>query len=126
MANGRHLRDTYVYDGTEEDVSASRDERMRLFDLTRQPERRLYEPPNLYYRADDGQRTLMTGQVLNRGMFGDLLGPARGDRGGPRHRDAHRRPQPERLEDLWNEAKNSPKYREAENAPRHDGPLHGE
>eukprot|EP00566_Odontella_aurita_P007066 CAMPEP_0113539014 /NCGR_PEP_ID=MMETSP0015_2-20120614/7689_1 /TAXON_ID=2838 /ORGANISM="Odontella" /LENGTH=746 /DNA_ID=CAMNT_0000438659 /DNA_START=127 /DNA_END=2367 /DNA_ORIENTATION=+ /assembly_acc=CAM_ASM_000160 len=71
MANGRHLRDAYVYDGSS--GGAAQDERMRLFDLTRPSPRRPYEPPDLHYRVDDQQRTLMSGQVLLRGLFGDLL-----------------------------------------------------
>ena len=34
---------------------------------------RPYEYPNLSYRADDDQRTIMSGQILLRGMFGDLI-----------------------------------------------------
>mmetsp|Transcript_14466 Transcript_14466/g.27210 ORF Transcript_14466/g.27210 Transcript_14466/m.27210 type:complete len:715 (+) Transcript_14466:2394-4538(+) len=35
--------------------------------------KRPYEEPNLYYRSDDDQRTIMSGQILLRGLFGDLI-----------------------------------------------------
>jgi len=79
LANGRHLRQGYVHDGLSINSSslASMDERMRLFDLTTDDDdlggRKPYEEPNLRYRADDGQRTLMSGQVLLRGMWGDII-----------------------------------------------------
>ena len=53
---------------------ADSDPRMRLFDLGSNSDmyadRRPYEEPHLYYRADDEQRTLMSGQVLLRGLWG--------------------------------------------------------
>jgi len=91
MTNGRHLRDAYVKDGTNKNNMAAMDERIRLFDLTEEvgmgddetdgddgvpPAPRVprpYEPPNLYYRVDDEQRTLMSGEILLRGLFGDFL-----------------------------------------------------
>lgn len=75
LANGKHLRSAYVYDGTDAQ-SVSHNPRMRLFDATANGGidatngRRMYEEPNLVYRADDDQRTLMSGQVLLRGLFG--------------------------------------------------------
>mmetsp|Transcript_17336 Transcript_17336/g.26166 ORF Transcript_17336/g.26166 Transcript_17336/m.26166 type:complete len:900 (+) Transcript_17336:1013-3712(+) len=46
-----------------------------LFDLNEAEykDRKPYEEPNLYYRADDDQRTIMSGQALLRGLFGDLI-----------------------------------------------------
>lgn len=96
LHNGRMLRNTYIQEingtstGTAElvpDVDASSGslhaqmrrngkvtaENMVLFDLNQQTELRPYEEPSLYYRADDDQRTIMSGQVLLRGLFGDLL-----------------------------------------------------
>lgn len=32
--------------------------------------KKIYQEPNLRYRADDEQRTLMSGQILLRGLFG--------------------------------------------------------
>lgn len=34
---------------------------------------RAYDEPNLYFRSDDDQRTLMSGQILLREMFDDLM-----------------------------------------------------
>jgi hypothetical protein len=46
---------------------------MVLFDLNQDMEHRPYEEPSLYYRSDDDQRTIMSGQVLLRGLFGDII-----------------------------------------------------
>jgi len=99
LHNGNMLRKTYIRD-TKDNYTI--DDSMVLFDLDEDPgissenssiesggssqhrrttknnERKLkklrpYEEPNLYYRADDDQRTLMSGQVLLRGLFEDLL-----------------------------------------------------
>lgn len=57
---------------------------MRLWDMTStnnestgksgaiigDPTTKIYQEPNLRYRADDEQRTLMSGQILLRGLFG--------------------------------------------------------
>jgi Histidine phosphatase superfamily (branch 2) len=60
MSNGRMLRDAYLM--------ATKDPRMKL---------RVVDPAQpwkeLYYRADDDQRTLMSGEVLLRGLLGDEL-----------------------------------------------------
>ena len=84
LRNGLHLRRAYAYDGNATaDGPAARDARMRLWDATAEgaktsavaspaigdPARRRYQEPNLRYRADDEQRTLMSGQVLLRGLF---------------------------------------------------------
>jgi len=87
LTNGKHLRNAYVYAGRSEEGMfkdgeeslASSDPRMRLFDLdgsgngsgeNEYEDKRPYEEPHLYYRADDEQRTLMSGQVLLRGLWG--------------------------------------------------------
>ena len=64
IQNGKHLRDAYTFDGTNMD----HDVRMRLLDLS-STDPRPFEL--LKYRSDDDQRTLMSGQVLLRGLFGD-------------------------------------------------------
>lgn len=93
LRNGLHLRQAYFYDGenTKEGEHAASDVRMRLWDLTTGPQSdngadnnpassaigdpaaKPYHEPNLHYRADDGQRTLMSGQILLRGLFGPEL-----------------------------------------------------
>jgi Histidine phosphatase superfamily (branch 2) len=80
LINGHFLRNAYLY----ESGTYSHDVRMRLFDLstssrssktndatttTMDP----WDAPNLYLRADDEQRTMMSGQVLIRGLFGPEL-----------------------------------------------------
>lgn len=85
LRNGLHLRQAYFYNGDNTaDEHAASDSRMRLWDLTQEnnggrkasttpvigdPTKNIYQEPNLRYRADDGQRTLMSGQVLLRGLF---------------------------------------------------------
>jgi hypothetical protein len=73
IENGKILRQAYGY--LENDYS--HDERMRLFDLTYDDstsgnvnQRKLpWDKSHLYFRADDDQRTVMSGQVLLRGLF---------------------------------------------------------
>lgn len=78
LHNGRMLRRTYIRDdnGVMSDdgttAKAIPDE-MVLFDLNKDVSIRPYEEPYLYYRTDDDERTIMSGQVLIRGMFEDLL-----------------------------------------------------
>jgi len=67
LHNGRMLRQTYIREVN--DMAAN----MFLFDLNTESEARPYQEPHLYYRSDDDQRTIMSGQVLLRGLFGDLL-----------------------------------------------------
>ena len=67
LHNGKMLRQTYVRESesgsqTAPDKNEIRDD-MVLFDLDDGSEKRPYEYPNLYYRADDDQRTIMSGQV---------------------------------------------------------------
>ncbi|KAL7543311.1 hypothetical protein ACHAXR_012620 [Thalassiosira sp. AJA248-18] len=88
LRNGLHLRQAYFYDGDKtSDEHAASDGRMRLFDLSKDdghqgggrkasttpvigdPTKEVYQEPNLRYRADDEQRTLMSGQILLRGLF---------------------------------------------------------
>ncbi|KAL3916551.1 MAG: hypothetical protein SGILL_005127 [Bacillariaceae sp.] len=64
LYNGKIMREAYVYTKGEYD----HDERMRLLDVSLED----YVPWNveyLHFRADDDQRTVMSGQVLLRGMF---------------------------------------------------------
>lgn len=68
IANGKIIRDAYAYVEGEYD----HDERMRLLNLKMtQPEGPLpwQHPQQLYFRADDYQRTVMSGQVLIRSLF---------------------------------------------------------
>jgi len=64
LVNGQFLREAYVFDGSNMDHDIT----MRLLDL--KADIRPYDEPILRYRSDDDQRTLMSGQVLLRGMFG--------------------------------------------------------
>jgi hypothetical protein len=89
LSNGKHLRQAYFYDGNNTaDEHAAADPRMRLWDLTQNHTnggrkastpiigdhtKAIYQEPNLNYRAHDEQRTLMSGQVLLRGLFGPEL-----------------------------------------------------
>ena len=65
LQNGNHLRKAYVYDGS----NMNHDVRMRLLDTSSSGT--LFQ--ELYYRSDDDQRTLMSGQVLLTGLFGEEL-----------------------------------------------------
>jgi len=64
IQNGRIIRDAYTYMKGEYD----NDERMRLLDISLQ-DYVPWHPNKLYYRSDDDQRTVMSGQVLLRGLF---------------------------------------------------------
>lgn len=77
IQNGRILRHAYgYYEGDFE-----HDERMRLLDLTyhykyfmeEQTSALPWDKQHLYFRADDDQRTIMSGQVLLRGLFDELV-----------------------------------------------------
>lgn len=64
LVNGEHLRLAYFDDGTDR-----HDSRMQL-----SADKKPWE--SLYYRADDEQRTLMSGRILLKGLFGnDLTSP---------------------------------------------------
>lgn len=72
ILNGRFMRDAYGH----ESMDYNHDERMRLFDLGFQSSndknkggRPPWDADYLYLRADDDQRTVMSGQVLLRGLF---------------------------------------------------------
>jgi len=83
LRNGLHLRQAYFFDGDDTLDIAAEDERMRLWDITKpsvaggissgfvigDPNKLMYQEPNLRYRSDDEQRTAMSGQVLLRGLF---------------------------------------------------------
>ena len=79
LRNGLHLRQAYFYDNNTTDEHAAKDSRMRLWDLSATNNggsegigdhtKPIFEQPNLRYRVDDEQRTLMSGQVLLRGLF---------------------------------------------------------
>jgi hypothetical protein len=64
IKNGKLLRDAYTYKKGEYD----HDERMRLLDISLE-DYLPWETNKLYFRADDDQRTIMSGQVLLRGLF---------------------------------------------------------
>ena len=70
ILNGRYMRSAYGYESTD----YGHDERMRLFDLSFQTNKNSkgrppWDADHLYLRADDDQRTVMSGQVLLRGLF---------------------------------------------------------
>ena len=64
IQNGRILREAYGY----EQDSYDHDERMRLIELSGY-EYSPWDPYHLRFRADNDQRTIMSGQVLLRGFF---------------------------------------------------------
>jgi hypothetical protein len=68
LQNGKFLREAYVYDETRYD----HDPRMRLIDVksSRTNSAAVWENDGIRYRVDDDQRTLMSGQVVLRGLFG--------------------------------------------------------
>ncbi|GKY92818.1 hypothetical protein MPSEU_000251400 [Mayamaea pseudoterrestris] len=82
ITNGRHFRKAYVYDssnGNEQDDTTQPDARMQLIDVAVNDETtdddgiqgnsQPWSKDKLRLRADDDQRTIMSGQVLLRGMF---------------------------------------------------------
>jgi len=64
LKNGAILRDAYTYPFD----SMDHDERMRLVELSNH-EFSAWDPNHLRFRADNDQRTMMSGQVLLRGLF---------------------------------------------------------
>jgi hypothetical protein len=64
LQNGIMLREAYTYTYDRMD----HDERMRLIELSSH-EYSAWDPNHLRYRADYDQRTIMSGQVLIRGLF---------------------------------------------------------
>ena len=69
MSNGVLLRETYLFDGT----MYGHDEKMRLIDISPSSWKLPWDEGNLYLRSDDSHKTLMSAQVLLRGMLGDEL-----------------------------------------------------
>jgi hypothetical protein len=64
IQNGKLIRDAYTYKKDNYD----HDERMRLLDISLE-DYLPWDRDKLYFRADDDQRTVMSGQVLLRGLF---------------------------------------------------------
>ena len=64
LHNGEMLRVAYGYDSKKMDHDRS----MRLLDLDL--DSKTYLAPSLWYRVDDDERTLLSGQILLRGLFG--------------------------------------------------------
>jgi Histidine phosphatase superfamily (branch 2) len=67
--NGQYLRDAYVYDESAYDHDA----RMRLLDISSRRTKTTNVWDDIYYRVDDESRTLLSGQVVLRGLFGPEL-----------------------------------------------------
>jgi len=65
LQNGKILRKAYTFRKGDYD----HDERMRLLDLSMEDYLPWQSPDQLYFRADDYQRTVMSGQVLLRGLL---------------------------------------------------------
>jgi hypothetical protein len=65
IVNGQHLRDAYLYD----ERKMAHDPKMRLIDVSGTDGLYAWSDHNMYYRVDDDQRTIMSGQVLMRGML---------------------------------------------------------
>lgn len=71
LQNGQFLRNAYVYNnGGSANTAAVHNERMKLLDTSQSIDALL---ESLYYRVDDDQRTLMSGQVVLRGLLGPEL-----------------------------------------------------
>ena len=64
LQNGKFLRDAYVYNKLSQDPPAS----MRLMDSKQE---NTFQ--DVYYRVDDDERTLMSGQIVLRGLLGSEL-----------------------------------------------------
>ena len=72
--NGEMLRKIYTRQkGANNNRNNSSSDNMVLFDFNQESEYRPYEEPALFFRSDDEQRTMMSGQVLLRGLFGDII-----------------------------------------------------
>jgi Histidine phosphatase superfamily (branch 2) len=68
-SNGQYLRDAYVYDGGD----FEHDARMRLLDVGSTTGTGDNVWDRIRYRVDDEMRTLMSGQIILRGLFGPEL-----------------------------------------------------
>lgn len=51
-------------------MTATMEEMNKVTSTVGDASKKIYQEPNLRYRADDEQRTLMSGQILLRGLFG--------------------------------------------------------
>lgn len=51
-------------------MTATMEEMNKVTSTVGDASKKIYQEPNLKYRADDEQRTLMSGQILLRGLFG--------------------------------------------------------
>ena len=65
LQNGQFLRQAYVFDS--KSSSSNHNARMKLLDTAESVDTLFQQ---LYYRVDDDQRTLMSGQVVLRGLLG--------------------------------------------------------
>lgn len=63
-ANGKFLREAYIFDKSK----FNHNERMRLLNIDSHREGNVWD--EVYYRVDDEQRTLMSGQLVLRGALG--------------------------------------------------------
>ena len=70
LKNGQFLREAYLYKG---DKDYGHDARLRLLDSTTIFKDQQHLEENIYYRSDDDQRTLMSGQIVLRGVLQDEL-----------------------------------------------------
>ncbi len=77
--NGIILRDAYVKSGNAEvPLNVQRNPKEILYDFDVEINNdaegsRAYDEPSVYFRSDDDQRTIMSGQALLGEMFGDLM-----------------------------------------------------
>ena len=68
VTNGQHLRDAYVF--TKHDQT--HDPRLRLLDISgSSSQQNVWD--HIYYRVDDDQRTILSGQLVLRGLLGTEL-----------------------------------------------------
>ena len=65
IVNGQILREAYAY----KEGEMEHDQRMRLLNTKVDDVQSLLTFPNLYFRADDYQRTVMSGQILLKSLF---------------------------------------------------------
>lgn len=75
--NGRLLRDAYVK-FEDEVLNVDKNSNRVLFDFDEEKEitqygQRVYDDPSVYFRSDDDQRTIMSGQALLGELFGDVM-----------------------------------------------------
>ena len=78
LTNGQILRKAYVYNSS--NPFDFHDTRMQLIDVhdasSTSP---IWDVSNMYHRVDDDHRTLMSGQILIRGLFGPEIAQYAGD-----------------------------------------------